>query len=105
MQLGELEFDFNTAGVKGLGQKWTDETFEIFGDKIKSVKATWKYGNNYPNGESLGHKQFWEEMNLSYDKEKALKSTTFYKTMSEKGFSKIKLILDDLDETVIILIN
>ena len=102
---GELEFDFNTAGVKGLGQQWTDEAFEIFGNRIKSVKATWKYDSSYPNGESLGHKQFWNEMDLSFDKEKAVKSTTFYETMAKKGFSKIKLIVDDANETIIILIN
>ncbi len=87
---GELEFDFNTYGVKGLGQKFTDEAFNHFGSKIKTVKVEWKQLPDYPGGESLGYKQFYEVFDETYDKFEAVKSTTFYKTMSKKGFTKIK---------------
>ncbi|WP_452222437.1 hypothetical protein, partial [Lacinutrix salivirga] len=65
LQEGVLEFDFNTYGIKGLGQHWTDEVFEVFGERIKKVKAVWKLDPKYPNGESLGHKEFWKEMDNS----------------------------------------
>jgi len=87
---GELEFDFNTYGVKGLGQKFTDEAFNHFGNKIKTIKVEWKQLPDYPGGESLGYKQFYEVFDETYDKFEAVKSTTFYKTMSKKGFTKIK---------------
>ena len=53
---------------------------------------TWKLDPKYPNGESLGHKQFWEEMSNSWDKFEAAKKTTFYKTMSKKDFEKVSYI-------------
>ena len=101
LQQGVLEFDFHTYGIKGLGQHWTDETFEVFGDRIEKVKATWKLDPKYPNGESLGHIEFWKEMSNSYDKEQAIKVTTFYNTMREKGFDKINDVVDDFGETVV----
>jgi len=87
---GELEFDFNTAGVKGLGQKWTDETFEIFGDRIKSIKVEWKTDPRYPNGESLGYKQFHEAFDETGDEILAIKETLFYQTMEKKGYGVIQ---------------
>ncbi|WP_452219680.1 hypothetical protein, partial [Lacinutrix salivirga] len=82
-------------------QHWTDEVFEVFGERIKKVKAVWKLDPKYPNGESLGHKEFWKEMDNSYDEFKAVKSTNFYKTFSERDFKKIKVILDDYGETIV----
>lgn len=42
-------------------------------------------------------------MNLSYDKIKAAKGTTFYETMSKKGFSIIKDVFPDEGNTIVIL--
>ncbi|MEC3876495.1 hypothetical protein [Chryseobacterium salviniae] len=86
---GELEFDFNTYGVKGLGQKFTDEAFNHFGNKIKTIKVKWKQLPDYPGGESLGYKQFYEVFDETYDFEKAVQGTRFYKTMQKKGYQKI----------------
>lgn len=55
------------------------------------------------NGEALGLKQFWKEMDISYDKIKAVKTTTFYKTMSSKEFREIKFIDYKLEEVTVIL--
>lgn len=87
---GELEFDFNTYGVKGLGQKFTDEAFNHFGGKIKTIKVEWKQLSDYPGGESLGYKQFYDIYDETGDAKEAVKSTTFYKTMSKKGFTEVK---------------
>ncbi|WP_292009210.1 hypothetical protein [Chryseobacterium sp.] len=95
---GELEFDFNTYGVKGLGQRFTDEAFNHFGKKIQTIKVEWKVLSDYPEGESLGYKQFNRVLEESYDKYKATQSTTFYKTMSKRGFSTIKRV--DQDESI-----
>lgn len=97
--LGELEFDFNTYGVKGMGQKFTDEAFNHFGTKIKTIKVEWKQLPDYPGGESLGYKQFSKIFEDTYDKYEAVQSTTFYKTMSKKGFSTIKAVYPE-DNTV-----
>lgn len=86
---GALSFDFNTFVIKGLGSKWTDKAFELFGNRINKIKVEWKLASHYPNGESLGHKQFWEEMDNSWDKIKSVKTTTFYKIMKQKGFNKV----------------
>lgn len=98
---GELSFDINTSlfkqngyNVKGLGQKWVDDTFEIFGNKIKSVKADWTENIDYPGGESLGFKQFNSIYDDTFDEIEAVKATTFYKTMSIKGFTNIKVTVD-----------
>lgn len=101
---GELEFDFNTYGIAGLGQKWTNEAFEIFGDKIKSIRVEWKQLPEYPGGESLGYKQFTESMNNFWDVNKAVESTTFFKTMKDKGFSQIKNVSEG-ESIVVILIK
>jgi hypothetical protein len=82
--------DFNTYGVKGLGQKFTNEAFNHFWGKLKTIKVEGKQLSDYPRGESLGYKQFYEIFDETYDKFEAVKSTTFYKTMSKKGFTKIK---------------
>ncbi len=99
---GELSFDINTSlfkqngyNVKGLGQKWVDDTFEIFGDRIKSVKVEWTENINYPGGESLGYKQFNNVYENTYDQIEAVKATTFYKTMSSRKFTNIKDVLID----------
>lgn len=86
-----------------MGQKWTDDTFEIFGDKIKEIKAVWKENPFYPKGQSLGHKQFWNDFLENGNKIQSVKETTFYKTMSKKEFSNIKTIIDDYNETIVIL--
>jgi hypothetical protein len=101
---GELEFDFNTYGVSGLGQKWTEEAFELFGNKIKSIKVEWKQLPEYPGGESLGYKQFTESMDNFWDVNKAVESTTFFKTMKNKDFSKIKSVSEG-ESIVVILIK
>jgi hypothetical protein len=101
---GELEFDFNTYGVGGLGQKWADEAFEIFGDKIKSIRVEWKQLPEYPGGESLGYKQFTESMDIYWDVNKAVESTNFFNTMKNKGFSKIKSVSEG-ESIVVILIK
>ncbi|WP_452219678.1 hypothetical protein, partial [Lacinutrix salivirga] len=75
-------------------QHWTDEVFEVFGERIKKVKAVWKLDPKYPNGESLGHKEFWKEMDNSWDKFKAAKTTTFYETMSQKEFREVISVND-----------
>ena len=86
---GELEFDFNTYGIKGLGQQWTNEAFEIFGNRIKTIKVEWKQLPDYPGGESLGYKQFYEIFEETYNFEDAVKGTQFYETMRKKGYQKI----------------
>jgi hypothetical protein len=45
--------------------------------------------HDYLGGQSLGYKQFWEVYNKTQNESEALKATTFYKTMSKKGISKI----------------
>ena len=100
---GELEFDFNIIGVKGLGQKWTDDAFDIFNERIKSIKVVWTENPLYPGGRSLGHTQFWDTFLENGDKLKSVKETTFYETMSQKQFSNIKTIVDDYNETIVIL--
>jgi hypothetical protein len=100
---GELEFDLNTFGVKGLGQQWTDETFQIFGNKIKTIKVEWKSLPNYPGGESLGYKQFYKVFNETYDLNKAAKSTRFFETMSKREFDKIKYV--DAQESIIVILT
>lgn len=102
---GELEFDFNTYGIKGLGQQWTEETFEIFGDKIKTVKVEWKQLPEYPDGESLGYKQFNKKFDETYDMHEAVKSTTFYKTMSKHEFHKIKDVYVTRDNSIITILT
>lgn len=99
---GELEFDFNTYGVKGLGQKFTDEAFNHFGKKVKTIKVEWKELSDYPGGESLGYKQFYEVFDEIGDADEAVKSTTFYKTMSKKGFTKVKSAFPEKSVKVIL---
>lgn len=99
---GELEFDFNTFGIKGLGQQWTNDTFEIFNDKIKTIKVEWKSNINYPQGESLGYKQFYKIYDETFDAEQAVRETTFYETMSKKGFDKIKAVYPENSVIVIL---
>ena len=101
---GELEFDFNTYGVSGLGKKWVDEAFEIFGNNIKSIKAEWKQLPEYPDGESLGYKEFTKSMDVFWDVNKAVESTTFFNTMKHKGFSKIKSVSEG-ESIIVILIK
>ncbi|MEM7086418.1 MAG: hypothetical protein AAF489_09560 [Bacteroidota bacterium] len=86
---GVLEFDFNTFGIKGIGQKWTEEAFKIFNKRIEKVRAEWTTNPNYPDGESLGFKQFWSHFSESWDEIDALKKTTFYQTMKSNGFDEI----------------
>ena len=100
---GEIEFDFNTYGVKALGQKFTDEAFNHFGKKVKTIKVEWKQLSDYPGGESLGYKQFYKVFDETYDKFEAVKSTTFYKTMSKKGFDKIKDTYESENSVITIL--
>lgn len=100
---GELYFDYNTFGIKGLAQEWTTETFEIFKGRIKSIKAEWTTNPFYPNGEALGYKQFWNSYLETGDEYEAVKQTTFYKTMKGKGFSKIdKVYIHESKITVIL---
>ncbi|MFT5891562.1 MAG: hypothetical protein ACI9Y7_001667 [Dokdonia sp.] len=88
---GVLDFDFNTFGIKGLGKQWTDDAFEIFGERIKEVKVEWTRNPAYPDGESLGMKQFWENLKKNdWNEYKAVEDSRFYETMNRKGFGKIK---------------
>ena len=100
---GELEFDFNISGVKGLGQKWTDDAFEIFKERVKSVKVEWKQLPDYPEGTSLGYKQFNKIFEDTYDMYEAPKATRFYETMSKKGFNNIKHV--DSQESIIVILT
>lgn len=101
---GELEFDFNTYGVKGLGQKFTDEAFNHFRKKVKTIKVEWKQLSDYPGGESLGYKQYWETYFEIGDDIQAVRSTTFYKTMSKRGFTQVRSIRLE-DESVIVVLQ
>ena len=107
---GELSFDINTALLKpqgytvtGLGQKWTDDAFEIWNDKITSVKTEWTTNPNYPGGESLGYKEFYNVYYETGDKIQAAKSTSFYETMSKKGFSNIEDVYEKQNSVIVIL--
>jgi hypothetical protein len=102
---GELYFDLNTYGVKGLGQQWTDDVFEIFNSRIKSIKVEWKQLPQYPEGSSLGYKQFYKVYDETYDIGKAVKSTTFYETMSKKGFDNIHDVYEANNRVIVILKN
>ncbi|WP_157456533.1 hypothetical protein [Chryseobacterium hispalense] len=73
----------------GFGQQFLNESFEIFGEHINGAIASWNENPSYPGGSSLGYKQFWEVFNKTQNQNEALKATTFYKTMSKKGISKI----------------
>lgn len=42
-------------------------------------------------------------MDIHYDKIEAIKATTFYKTMSKKGFTEIESVFDNLEEVKVIL--
>lgn len=101
---GELEFDFNTYGVRGLGQKFTDEAFNHFAGRIKTIKVEWKQLPDYPGGESLGYKQYWETYFEIGDDMQAVRNTAFYKTMSKRGFIQIRSIRLE-DESVIVVLE
>lgn len=90
---GQISFDINTSifddkiyNIKGLGQKWTDDAFEIWNNKITSVKTEWTTNPDYPEGKSLGYKEFFNVYYETGDAVKAFEQTTFYKTMAKKGF-------------------
>ena len=100
---GELSFDFNTGGVKNLGQEWTNDAFKTFGKKVTSVKAKWTVDPAYPKGSSLGYKEYFNALSKTNDKELAVQATTFYKTMEKRGFKTIDFIREKQDEITIIL--
>jgi hypothetical protein len=91
-----LEFDLNTLGAaKGLGQKITSEVFEFFKDNIKSIKTDWRLNPSYPEGSSLGYKEYTKALKeFNGNKELAVKETTFYKTMSRYQFDKVDYVSD-----------
>ncbi|PTT36461.1 hypothetical protein DBR28_10990 [Chryseobacterium sp. HMWF028] len=113
-EYGIIEYNFRIPDkllkepYKGFGQKFLDESFEIYGKEIKGAKADWYDGyNSYPGGSSLGYKQFWKAYNELGDKNEALKTTTFYKTMIKRGISiltKESVSIDDLDQSVSVII-
>ncbi|UEQ75364.1 hypothetical protein J8N07_17110 [Chryseobacterium arthrosphaerae] len=57
---------------------------------------------DYPGGESLGYKQFYEVFDETDDAKEAVKSTTFYKTMSKKGFIEVKSVFPEESVKVIL---
>ena len=58
----------------------------------------------YPGGESLGYKEFYNVYNETGNDIQATKATTFYKTMSSKGFLTIKVdIYPEKEEVIVIL--
>lgn len=91
-----IEFDFNIPEEhlgKGLGQHFLDESFEIFGaESIDGAEVSWASDPSYPDGSSLGYKEFWKYFDKLKDEKKALMETTFYKTMKKRG---IDLITDE----------
>ena len=82
----------------GFGQKFLDESFEIFDDSINGAEAYWAESPQYPGGSSLGYKQFYETFNKTKDEIKSLKSTKFYEIMNKKGISKITKESVDIGE-------
>ena len=100
---GELEFDLNTFGVKGLGKVWTEDVFQIFGNRIKTVRVVWTENPFYPNGQSLGYKQFYEVYDQTFDVLESVKNTNFYDIMSKKGFGKIKDAYENKNSIIVIL--
>ena len=108
---GELSFDLNTSllkengyDIKVLGQKWTDDAFEIWEDSITSVKTVWTENTNYPGGESLGFKEFNNVYQDTFDMHEAVKATTFYRTMSKRNFVNIhKVYIGNQGEITVIL--
>ncbi|NOQ75554.1 MAG: hypothetical protein GQ574_26325 [Crocinitomix sp.] len=80
----------SVGGIKGLGQRWVDEAFEILQGKFSGIKTDWRKNPDYPDGESLGLKEFKKGLiEFHGDKTKAVKSTRFYDTMSSKGFKTV----------------
>ncbi|OVE54753.1 hypothetical protein [Chryseobacterium mucoviscidosis] len=94
-EYGIIEYNFRIPDkllkepYKGFGQKFLDDSFEIYGKEIKGAKADWNEYESYPGGSSLGYKQFWKAFNELENENEALKTTTFYKTMSKRGISVI----------------
>ncbi|MGR3855308.1 hypothetical protein [Chryseobacterium indologenes] len=90
----------------GFGQKFLDESFEIFDDSINGAEAYWAESPQYPGGSSLGYKQFYETFNKTKDEIKSLKSTKFYEIMNKKGISKVterSVRFDEYDNIEIIV--
>lgn len=113
-EYGIIEYNFRIPDkllnepYKGFGQKFLDESFEIYGKDIKGAQASWNEAPNYPGGSSLGYKQFWKAFKELGDENKALKTTTFYKTMSKKGISEIterSVYIDEYENVEIIIYN
>lgn len=112
-EFGSISYEFHIPDelrkrpYGGFGQKFLNESFEIYGKDIKSTTASWNEYSAYPEGSSLGYKQFWKAFNVLGDKNEALKTTTFYKTMSGKGLSKLEkesVVIDDLDNSISVII-
>ncbi|PIF43687.1 hypothetical protein CLU96_0599 [Chryseobacterium sp. 52] len=112
-EYGVIEYNFKIPDkllkkpYGGFGQKFLDESFEIYGNDIKGASASWNEYESYPGGSSLGYKQFWKAFNEFGDKNEALKTTTFYKTMNKKGISIIEessVSIDDYDNSVSVII-
>lgn len=100
---GELVFDFNTFGVKKLAQRWVDETFDILGNRIKKIKVEWTENPFYPNGQSLGYKQFWDSYLETGDEILSTTKTTFYETINLKGFSIVDKVFVESESVIVIL--
>ena len=76
-------------GLGGIGTRWVNDTFEIWGKRIKSIKLDWGKNPNYSGGESLGYKQFWEIYDETGDEYEAVRGTRAYEQMKKNGFGKI----------------
>lgn len=106
VMFGNLEFDFNTFGVKGLGQQWVDEAFEHLQGKFSRIKTEWRKNPNYPDGESLGLKEYKEGLiKFDGDMVKSVKNTRFYETMSERGFKTIDDIWPVNEDNIIVVLK
>jgi tRNA A37 N6-isopentenylltransferase MiaA len=70
---------------------------------LKTIKVEWKQLPDYPNGEALGYKQFHKIFDETYDVVEAVKSTTFYNTMSKRGFTNIKKVFPE--ESIVVILT
>jgi len=106
-----VSFDFRIPDKfigKGFGKHFVGETFNAFKNQIKGAKASWTEFSAYPEGSSLGYKQFWKAFDENGDKIKAVESTDFFKIMKNNNINKLdneQIIIENETNTIDVLIN
>ena len=81
-------------GIRGLGTKFLNETFESYGQVIKNVEVQWLSSPSYPGGKSRGLSDFWEYLdnNPNSTHLDAIKNSGLYQLLDPKGYNNIKYL-------------